>query len=97
MDGDDASGVAAGVLGSFLLGNPRCWLTCAACGSTCVPAGGPAVPSLVRASAVLRGAMRCAVRCWGKGEEEERTETDTRVPHVRERKKKRAPVAGMLG
>jgi hypothetical protein len=88
MDRDDAPGVAAGVLGSFPLGNPRCWLT-GAVGArrVCQPADWSSHRPRAR---VRRDARRYSVvRCWGKGEEEEIRETDTWVPHVSEREGKK--------
>jgi hypothetical protein len=58
-------------------------------GSVCVPAGGPVVPSRALAR---RGTVRCSA--GGKGEEEERREAESRVPHVSDRNEKAAVLCG---
>jgi hypothetical protein len=84
MDHDDAPGVAAGVLGSFPLGNPRCWLTGAAgARRVCQPADWSSHRPRAR---VRRDARRYGVvRCWGKGEEEDVVHTWIFCPkaHIR--------------
>jgi hypothetical protein len=94
MDGDDAPDVVAGALGSFSPGETPMLAHKRGPGSACVPASGPAFPSPARSCAARGDAVRCGA--GEKGEEDERRETNARVPHVsgREERKKGA---GWLG
>jgi hypothetical protein len=84
VDGDIAFGVATKGMEVFSpWGNPDADTQARPC-STCVPAGGPAVPSRARAGAARSGRL-----LGRKGEEEERIRADGWGQAAIERKEKR--------